>query len=146
MIKVYQNFLDNECFKACLCSIFHLKYDEVPNFYGPNMYEKITDFVGKNLDKEVVLTGPNVYIPDQYYIRTIGNTSIGAHHAYVALNDKLVHCPTGYPSRNHMFTEPITFKDLRYNTYKNSGLMVRQIQNYIFLDKGVFDEKPMQNL
>lgn len=134
MIPVYQDTHDN-CFQACVASMFEVPLSEVPHFVAEGNETK--DPMGylptfrawcrprgvypieipmQGLSLAVVLTNLQLLMPDAHYIIG-GPTLSGGLHAVVACGGSVVHDPepdiarhlkaSGFPERTHCLADTI---------------------------------------
>lgn len=114
MKKVYQQFIQTEtpdCMRACVASIFEKDLEDVPNFYtsGPSSLRKVGEkylwngWINK-LEKYCVGLGKVPQFHNTCMYKRNEYSMIGVcgffedrafHHALVAFNKEVVHCPSG---------------------------------------------------
>lgn len=96
MIKVYQE-TENDCFRACVASIFELSLSDVPDFcniYSPEIwFEKFNSWLYKHYKLRAINTTGAMYdIP--FYTIGSGLSINNIMHGVVCKNGRIVHDPS----------------------------------------------------
>lgn len=135
MKPVYQRFISGspkpDCMAACIASIFEIDPREIPNLFikreQGNWLKAINDFTKAKVGKFTILTSPDMYPKDEYYMTSIVFRGNSIPHAMVAYNDTLVHCP----AYAYFYQEgPIKMED-----FFRENQIASVYHNYIFIDK-----------